>query len=166
MQADTNYQQVTVKQISCGLDHSLALTDSGQVIFWGFLRRPKAWKDEGYGPAKASAEIVPRFVQGAWSGTGGIPCFISSGESKCFVVVERDSADILNLLSLEGLDMIPADSGGAAVSGNRPDYKALQQENYQLRQKVAELTAQLSKAQAVFSKYLPMFTVDLQLQDS
>jgi len=148
----------TIKMVAAGTDHSLALSMDGLVIFWGFLRRPKDWAEEGYGPVAAATQLLPKVIHGPWETASGRVTFISSGANKCMILAERN-ADLMSLpLDME---LLMASNEIGSANDVRPEREQLEKENNELKKQLAEARLQLAHAQTVFAKYLPTFSVAL-----
>lgn len=76
-----------IRMVAAGQNHSVALTEGGKVLFWGWLRRPNNWKDNGYGAVDSSAQILPGVVHGDWEPDGSV-VYVAAGANKVLVVVD------------------------------------------------------------------------------
>merc|ERR1711865_1196670 len=80
-------ENTVIRMVAAGANHSVALTEGGKVIFWGWLRRPNNWKDKGYGAIESNAQIIPGVVAGDWEPDGSV-VYIAAGANKVVVVVD------------------------------------------------------------------------------
>ena len=152
-----------VRVATTGLDHTAVLTEAGRIIFWGFLRRPRKWQDQGYGPLPTAAVMVPQYVSGDWEKVGKVAVALASGSNKCLVIVESPSEAEIASITPESKKMSSGESPLQAVAAvaavSVDDGEAMAVENARLKAQVQELNAELNKAQHIFSRYMPFFSV-------
>ena len=72
-----------------------------------------------------------------------------------------ETADIAPLRASLEADFSTVKSPEGDMRSYANDESSLQHENAELKRQVATLSAQLHRAQGVFSQYLPMFSVDM-----
>lgn len=147
-----------IQMVSVGVDHTAVLAEDGTVVFCGFMRRPHDWADEGYGPVGTSTQIIPVVVHGPWENTGANVCYIASGDNKVLVLAESEEAR--SILLAEADDMQGAVVVGSGRSQLQDDSSVLD-ENLELKKQVAALQSKLTRADALCSRYLPMFSTDM-----
>jgi len=151
-----------IRSATTGLDHSAVLTECGQVVFWGFLRRPNKWQGGGYGPLATATQIVPMIIEGPWVAEGKRVCALASGSNKCICLVEAIGEALMledeQALQDEGTLQLRSSAAPGGHAGAKS--RQLQAENAELRKQVEELSVQLNRAQGVFTEYLPMFSID------
>ena len=155
-----------VQMVAAGANHSVALTAGGKLIFWGWLRRPAAWEDEGYGAIQSSAQLVPAVVAGPWELEGSV-AYVAAGANKVVVVVNPQLSSLFP--EDAPLASVANDSYGKPVGSRRPSQEnetpveeiqqreiiKLTQHNEKLTGRVEELEATLERARAIFERYLP-----------
>eukprot|EP00658_Telonema_sp_P-2_P041542 TRINITY_DN2972_c0_g1_i3.p1 TRINITY_DN2972_c0_g1~~TRINITY_DN2972_c0_g1_i3.p1 ORF type:complete len:274 (+),score=73.46 TRINITY_DN2972_c0_g1_i3:127-948(+) len=162
---DGAMEGAVIRMVAAGANHSLALTEGGKVIFWGWLRRPRDWEAQGFGHIQTGAQLVPGLVPGGWEKSGGSVVYVGAGANKAVVIVDP------KLPALGGEDLpsvkVAADEAGQygrtivraetvpLEESQAMEIKQLKLHNEKLEARVDELEAVVERARAIFARYLP-----------